>query len=175
MSTYQARFDLAAVAERTTILDGKPTPENYGIDVDDLFLDGTADGQVDEVYRWRGTISAAAIETFNLQSLTQLDDDGINFRTGISFDGIKGIAIRNHTSPSAGGYARIGENSSVNPWDGTGCMISTATGTMDLGPGGTQIWTSRAGGAVTATERDLEIAAVTADQDIEVLIVGEAS
>lgn len=152
--------------------------EPFNVESEVAFGSGTGDGEVDEVWKHIGSIAAAASETHDLQSLTQLDGDGSSFRPSISFDGVKEIMIENTTLTSAGGFLTIGEAAS-NIWDGAGTPFSggtgTTTGTFDLAPGDTFYWSSRAGGAVSGSAKDLKVGATTATQTYELQITGEAT
>jgi hypothetical protein len=154
------------------------TRELFTVASEVAFGSGTDDGDVDEVWKHEGSLAAAASETHDLQSLTQLDDDGKTVRSSISFDGVKELILKNTTLASVGGFLTVGEAAS-NIWDGAGTPFSggtgSTTGTFDLAPGDVLYWSSRAGGAVSGSAKDLLVSATTATQTYELQIVGEAT
>jgi len=152
----------------------KSNVERYSIEDEDVYDDGSGDGQIDEVWKHKGSLAAAADETHDLQSLTQLDDDGATIRASISLDAVKHFELKNTTAPSVGGYLVIGA-ATANVWDGVGTLFSSGVGTetIDVQPGDSIRWTSRKGGTVAAGAKDVKVAAVTAAQTYELIVGGE--
>ncbi len=152
--------------------------ERYTVSDEDAYDDGDGDGQIDEVWMAKGSLAAGANETHDLQSLTQTDDNGATVRGSISFDGVKHFEIRNTTATSAGGFLSIGE-AAANIWDGAGTPFAggtgSTTGIIDVQPGDSFRWTSRKGGTVSGSAKDVKIAATTAAQTYELIIGGEKS
>lgn len=138
----------------------------------DSWPDGSGTSQADQVWSDDRSLGVGT-ETHDLQSLTQLDDNGATLRSGINFANVKEVLIRNTLAPGATGTLRAG-NAVANPWDGTGCMFEAAGGTSDLQPGGTLLWTSPVGGAVGAAASDLMIEAIGATVTYEIQIKGDS-
>ena len=152
---------------------GGSSAERRGISFTKAYADGSSDGQADQV--WSDSRSlAAGTETHDLQSLTQLDSAGATLRSSISFANAKVFYVRNTTAVGTAGYLRIG-GAAANPWDGTGTPFETATGQIDIDPGGVQLWISHDGGAISAGALNLEVESVTNTMTYDICVVGDAS
>ncbi len=136
----------------------------------DSWPDGSGTSQADQVWSDDRSLGVGT-ETHDLQSLTQLDDNGATLRSGINFANVKEVLIRNTLAPGAKGTLRAG-NAVANPWDGTGCMFEAAGGTSDLQPRRTPLRTRPPGGAGGAAASDLLLAALGATGTHEIPLNG---
>jgi len=160
---------------QTQVISGELSPSRRAIDFVQQFAAGTADAQLDELWSTAKDFSQVVGQTdYDLQALAQTDDAGGAVRSGISLDGVKVIAIENTSAVTSTGYLLIGAGAAA-PWDGLTTPFAVATAKIALYPGDAFVWTSRAGGVVTATEKDLRVAAVTATQTYTMVIGGEAT
>ena len=174
MTTLSGRIDVLAQIERLVPMDVAETiREKYEAAKKIAFSDGDGDLEIDEVWIDSRSYVAATPVAHDLQSLAQLDRDDVTIRSSINFDVVKLLVVVNLTAHATGGHVVLGESSAVNPWDGITTPFYVATGRIPVYPGDVFLWSnSYDGGDVTATENELDVEAITQDQDVLILVAG---
>jgi len=168
----QTAVSLTLSALRAVPMSGSRAEEAHSKSFSANWPDGAGAGAADQVWSDDRSL-AVGTETHDLQSLTQLDDNGATLRSAISFDGVKALHVKNN---SATGTLTLG-GAGANDWDGAGTPFQVATGKIDIQPGGVFLWLAptAGGGAVAAGAKDLLVEATVATVEYEIVVVGLAT
>lgn len=163
-------INIRLAALRTIALDGGGS--QAARHVAELLLswpDGTDDSEANEVWSERRTVNAGANDDLQLDNLTQLDADGNTVRN-VSLANAKLIWVRNRSTT---GSLRVGGAGGAS-FAGSGYPLQDDSDTANVRPGGAWFWLDPVGVAVTNGATDiLRLTGIVANQDYEILVIGE--
>lgn len=156
----------------SSVLDMGGSTIRHELEVALNILDGVDDGDADEVWTHNHDL-ATGTETHDLTNLTQLDANGSTVRSGINFAVVKLLMTVNREAVGTAGQLRMG-GAGANPFDGDGSPFQVAGGKIDIPGGGVWLWWNPAG-VSTSSANNLLIEAATADQEYDLIVLGESA